>query len=303
MIDLAGPRLRISGSRLLEIFAEYGVTSLADPFMRLPIHLNVLKSGGIGVHGGDLVDWFVRVGEGLIRNDGTVLRESDVMEIVEMVPGRLYPDEPFRAWDGVFFSEEQCFYLGVWLENVRRLRSEAQIGLAVLGLWRVLCYWLEKADHPDTMPDIAPSELAWEYLRATDRYVAPNRKRNTVRRAEATAFLAEAEADAVYLAPPGNPRPRPDPRIWMWEAWWHGDPYLNVERAFSGTLFDAPALDAGRYRDALAVLVRSAERFALVVVQTSEVERDAVEAALSAAGRTVEIRQPAPEELYLIARR
>ena len=200
MIELPARTRRVSGTRLLDLCRERDVTSLVDPFMGLPTHLNVLKRHGIAVHGGDLLEWFVRAGEGLVVNDFTILRENEVAEVVEMLPGRIYPTDLFRAWEGVFFSEEQCRYLGVWHANVHALRSDGQTGLAVLGLWHVLCHWLLKARHPDEMVDVAPSELAWLYIRETERWVADNGKRNTVRRGDFATTLKNARADAVYLA-------------------------------------------------------------------------------------------------------
>ncbi len=88
-----------------------------------------------------------------------------------MLPGRIYALDLFKAWEGVFFTEEQCIYLGVWHDNVRNLRSDGQTGLAIFGLWNVLCYWLQKAQYPDDMQDVPPSELAWNYIRKTERWV------------------------------------------------------------------------------------------------------------------------------------
>ena len=182
MIDLREHTRRVSGSRLLDIIGARSIGSVVDPFMGLPTHLNYLKRHGIVVHGGDLMDWFVRAGEGLVVNDFTILRDDEVAAIVEREPGRVYPVNMFRAWDGVFFSEEQCQYLAIWHTNIHSLRSDGQTGLAIAGLWHVLCYWLQKAHHADEMPDIPPSELAWRYLRETQRLVCGNNARNTVRR-------------------------------------------------------------------------------------------------------------------------
>ena len=104
MIDLPGRTRRVSGTRLLDLAEERGIRHIVDPFMGLPMHLNTLKRHGIAVHGGDLLEWFVRAGEGLVVNDFTILRESEVAEVVEMLPGRIYPTDLFRAWEGVFFS-------------------------------------------------------------------------------------------------------------------------------------------------------------------------------------------------------
>ena len=126
MIELHARTRRISGSRLEELLGRYDARSVVDPLMGLPTHLNYLKRHGIAVHGGDVLEWFVRAGEGLVVNDFTILRDIEVAEIVEMLPGRIYPLDRFKAWEGVFFTEEQCAYLGVWHDNVRNLRSDGQ---------------------------------------------------------------------------------------------------------------------------------------------------------------------------------
>ena len=213
MIDLPARTRRISGTRLLDLCRERGIASLADPFMGVPTHLNVLKRHGIAVHGGDLLEWFVRAGEGLVVNDFTILRDSEVAELVEMIPGRIYPTDLFRAWEGVFFSEEQARYLGVWHANVHALRSDGQTGLAVLGLWHVLCHWLLKAQHPDEMVDVPPSELAWPWLGSSLFAAAGLLVSLGIRRdpKEISRAYATAAQDAEPAAPVSVPSSRPPP--------------------------------------------------------------------------------------------
>jgi hypothetical protein len=304
VIDLPARTRRVSGTRLLDLFRERGIESVVDPFMGVPLHLNVLKRHGIAVHGGDLLEWFVRAGEGLVVNDFTILRDSEVAEIVEMLPGRIYPTELFRAWEGVFFSEDQARYLGVWHANVHALRSDQQTGLAVLGLWHVLCHWLLKARHPDEMIDVPPSELAWHYIRETQRWVVENGRRNTVRQADFATTLGAVRADAVYLAPPGKlGAKRVDVRVWMWEAWWQGDPYLNVERLFRDTPFGGRTTDDGSYDRAVDALLAAAESAPHVIVQANEREAARFERLVRARRAQVEVVAPNADEVYVIGKR
>jgi hypothetical protein len=304
VIDLPARTRRVSGTRLLDICEKRGITSLADPFMGLPTHLNALKRHGIEVHGGDLLEWFVRAGEGLVVNDFTILRDSEVAQVVEMLPGRIYPTDLFRAWDGVFFSEDQCRYLGVWHANVHGLRSDGQTGLAVAGLWHVLCHWLLKARFPDDLVDVPPSELAWHYIRETERWVTENGKRNTVRRGDFTATLGKVRTDAVYLAPPGRSgAKRIDARVWMWEAWFQGDPYLNVERLYRDTVFGANINDDANYDRAISEVLTAAEAAPYIIVQATPRESDRFERLLTTHRAHVEIVQPDEDELYLIAKK
>jgi hypothetical protein len=276
---------------------------LVDPFMGIPMHLTVLKRHRIAVHGGDLLDWVVRAGEGLVANDSTILRDAEVAELVEMLPGRIYPGDLFRAWEGVFFSEDQCRYLGVWHANAHALRSDGQTGIAVLGLWHVLCHWLHKARDPDEMVDVPPSELAWHYIHETQRRVCSNGRRNSVRRADAATTLAAVRADAVYLAMPGRGAGRRiDPRIWMWEAWWQGDPYLNVERLFRDSAFGGRTNDDRGYDAAVAQVLEAAAAIPHVIVQASERDAERFERLLREQRAAVDRVEPEPGEIYLIAR-
>lgn len=301
MIDLGERTRNISPSRLHEILAERGARSLVDPFMGLPTHLNYLKRHGIAVHGGDLLDWFVRVGEGIVVNDQTILRDAEVAEIVEMLPGRIYPLEAFKAWEGVFFSEEQCLYLSVWLDNVRNLRSDGQTGLAILGLWRVFCYWLQKSHDPDAMPDVPPSELAWSYIRQTEQWVATNLRRNTVRNSDVLATISAQKADALFIAPPArNAFRTADARIWMWEAWWQGNPYFTIEHAYRDSLFGARSADEHSYARAIAGILSAAADYPLLVLQTTERRLAEFEPLVRNARSNVEIYAPNATELYLI---
>ncbi|HEX3464177.1 MAG TPA: hypothetical protein VHS78_09040 [Candidatus Elarobacter sp.] len=304
MIDLPARTRRVSGTRLLDLCRERGIESLADPFMGLPTHLNVLKRHGIAVHGGDLLEWFVRAGEGLVVNDFTILRDNEVAELVEMLPGRIYPTDLFRAWEGVFFSEEQTRYLGVWHANVHALRSDGQTGLAVLGLWHVLCHWLLKARHPDEMVDVPPSELAWNYVRETERWVVGNGRRNTVRRGDFATTLGAVRADAVYLAPPGRSAARRiDARVWMWEAWWAGDPYLNVERLYRDTVFGARTNDDGSYDRAVDEVLGAADAAPYVILQSTARDSSRFERLLRARRPNVETAAFGDDEIYLIGKR
>jgi hypothetical protein len=246
----------------------------------------------------------VRAGEGLVVNDFTILRDDEVAEIVEPAPGRVYPVNMFRAWDGVFFSEDQCEYLAVWHTNVHDLRSDGQTGLAVAALWHVLCYWLQKALHPDEMPDVPPSELAWHYLREAQRLVCSNNARNTVRRADFSLTLQAAHADCMYLAPPGrNTGAQVDARIWMWEAWWQGNPYLSVEHYFRDTVFGRRTSDNASYDAALASVLAAADSYPFIIVQTRARDAARFGRILKDLRKHVETIAPNADEMYLIAQK
>lgn len=303
MIDLPRRGRRISPSRLLEILRDYGARSLVDPFMGMPTHLNVLKNHGIAVHGGDLVEWFVRAGEGLVTNDSTILRDYEVAEVVELLPGRIYPTETFKAWEGEFFTEQQCKYLAVWHANVHDLRSDGQAGLAIFGLWHVLCYWLQKAQDPDAMPDIEPSELAWDYVRMTERWVCENRQRNTVRHADWQSTLASTRADAVFIHLPARHSHRiNDNRFSMWEAWWKGDPGFDIRRNFSRSTFCEPPADDTGYGSRLREVLRGAEHYPLAIIQLDRPDLELFESIAREIRSDVRVLEPRDDEIYLIAR-
>jgi hypothetical protein len=304
MIELHERTRRISASRIEELLARHGCSSVVDPFMGLPTHLNYLKRHNFAVHGGDLVEWFVRAGEGLVVNDFTVLRDNEVAEIVEMLPGRIYPVDLFKAWEGVFFTEEQCIYLGVWHDNVHNLRSDGQTGLAIFGLWNVLCYWLHKAHYPDDMYDVPPSELAWNSIRQTEQWVASNSRRNTVRQADVLSTISAQQADALFLAPPArNSFRSADARIWMWEAWWQGNPYYNIEHSYRDSLFGARSADEQGYARAISSVLSTAAEYPVVILQTTEQRLHEFEPLLRNARPKVEIVAPHSHEVYLIGTR
>ncbi|HEY9086382.1 MAG TPA: hypothetical protein VIN40_10685 [Candidatus Tyrphobacter sp.] len=294
----------ISASRLYEILQRVEVRSVVDPFMGVPTHLNYLKQHGLAVHGAELSDWLVRAGEGIVVNDSVVLLDRDISEIVEMLPGHVYALDTFKAWEGAFFTQEQCLYLSVWHENVHALRSDAQTGLAVLGLWRAFCYWMHKSEAPDEMQDVAPSELAWHYLRQTTQWVGANARRNTVRRADALAITEACPADALLLALPfRNAYRSPDARLSMWEAWWQGDPYFSHEHAYRHALFGVGASEPADYARTAASLLARASEYPVIVLATDEKRAAEMESLLRAARRDLEIVAASPDEVYLIAKR
>lgn len=300
MIELRDGSLRRSASHLHEICVGQGVKTIVDPFMGLPTHLNYLKRHGIAVHGGDPVEWFVRVGEGIVVNDSVILRDFEIGEIVEAAPGRIYAPDLFVAWEGVFFTEEQCRYLSAWHENVKALRSDGQTGLAILGLWWTFAYWLQKTVYPDDLLDVPPSELAYAYIRKTERWVGDNARHNTVRLGTPAQTMARVSGDAVILTPPlMEEDDRSDARTWMWEAWWMGNPYQNVEPHAAP---DAHAPDRAAWQQSFAEQLEAARKFPLAIVPTTEGERAHVEALLGDFRSQVLERRFSPEEIYLLAR-
>src|SRR5579875_29232 len=154
------------------------------------------------------------------------------------------------------------------------------------------------------MLDVPPSELAWHYIREVQRWVVDNGHRNTVRRGDVGATLRSMRADAVFIAPPGRgSAKRIDPRIWMWEAWWTGDPYLNVERMYRETVFGARANDDASYERALGEVLDLAADAPFVIVQTNARGAERLERLLRDRRRTVALDAPADDERYLIASR
>ncbi len=302
MQQLARRARCIRGSRVLEILQRSDAHSVVDPFMGLPTHLNYLKRHGIAVHGGDLLSWPVCVGKGVVSNDLTLLRDDETAAIVEARPGRIYSGESFMSWEGASLGEEHCTYLGIWRENVRELRSEAQTGLALLGLWRVFCYWLQKAEEPDAMEDIAPAELAWHYVRQASQWVATNGRRNTVRCADAVATIEACNADALLLAPPSRGGHRSiDPRVWMWEAWWRGNPAFTLEQLYAESTFGTHPSET-EYMFALKNLINKSSKYRLILFLTASSHAPEMKSLLRDAGRAVEILAYSDDEVYLVAR-
>lgn len=277
----------VRGSRLLEILEQRNVRALCDPRMGLPMHLNYLKRHGVAVHGADVLEWLVAVGNGIVVNDATLLRDEDVASIVEMLPGKVYALHHFAEWEGATLGEEQCQYLTVWRQNVRELRSDAHVGLAVLGLWRVLCYWLQKAEAPDDMEDVAPSELAWHYVRQASQLVGSNGLHNTVRCDEPRATIDACAKGALFLSRRSGEHRLSDPRLSMWEAWWRGNPFLTLEDR----------------DDAIAPLLARAASFKLIVLLVDERTADEAHSALAKTRRAIDVLSLSPDEIYVIAER
>ncbi|TAM57922.1 hypothetical protein EPN52_11965 [bacterium] len=299
MIELREGKRRKSASHLYEICRAHDVRSVLDPFMGLPVHLNYLKRKGIAVHGADPLEWFVRVGEGIVVNDSVILRDFEIGEIVEVTPGRIYPPDRFRAWEGVFFTDEQCRYLSAWHENVKGLRSDGQTGLAILGLWWAFAYWLQKMVCPDDLLDVAPSELAYAYIRKTERWVGDNARHNTIFHGAPLEAMQRVAADAVILtAPELEADDRSDARTWMWEAWWKGNPYQNVAPHIAPA---AHAADRADWRAAFAEQLETARKYPLAIVPTSAGEREHVETLLREYRSSIRTREFSPEEIYVIA--
>ncbi|MBV8331175.1 MAG: hypothetical protein JO192_00400, partial [Candidatus Eremiobacteraeota bacterium] len=152
------------------------------------------------------------------------------------------------------------------------------------------------------MQDVPPSELAWSYIRQTEQWVIANMRRNTVRQTDVLTTVAAQKADALFLCPPArNSFRSADARIWMWEAWWQGNPYFTIEHAYRDSLFGARAADPPSYARAFASVLEHAEAYPVLVVQTTEQRLGDVESLVRNARRKVEILAPHPYEMYLVA--
>jgi hypothetical protein len=152
------------------------------------------------------------------------------------------------------------------------------------------------------MQDVPPSELAWSYIRQTEQWVIANMRRNTVRQTDVLTTIGAQKADALFLCPPArNSFRSADARIWMWEAWWQGNPYFTIEHAYRDSLFGARAVDPPAYARAFSSVLSEAENYPLIIVQTTEQRLGEVEGLVRNARANVEIVAPHPYEVYLIA--
>ena len=89
----------------------------------------------------------------------------------------------------------------------------------------------------------------------------------------------------------------------MWEAWWQGNPYYNIEHAYRDSLFGARSADEQGYARAVASIFSSAADYRVVVVQTTEQRLHEFEPHMRNARPHVEIVAPHSNEIYLIGTR
>ncbi len=110
--------------------------------------------------------------------------------------------------------------------------------------------------------------------------------------------------DALFLSPPArNSFRSADARIWMWEAWWQGNPYFTIEHAYRDSLLGARAADAPAYSRAIASILSNADSYPVVIVQTTEQRLNDLEPIVRNARSNVEIVAPHSYEIYLIAKK
>jgi len=151
---------------------------------------------------------------------------------------------------------------------------------------------------------VPPSELAWSYIRETEQWVTTNLRRNTVRSSDVLATISAQSADALFIAPPArNSFRTADARIWMWEAWWQGNPYFTIEHAYRDSLFGARSSDEQSYQRAIASVLSAAAEYPLIVLQTTERRLPEFEPLVRNARGRVEILAPNANEVYIIAKR
>ncbi len=122
-----------------------------------------------------------------------------------------------------------------------------------------------------------------------------------MRQSDVLTTIGAQTADALFIAPPARNSFRSvDARIWMWEAWWHGNPYHNVEHAYRDSLFGRRSGDEAGYARAIASVLSNAQEYPVVVLQTTEQRLREFEPHMRNARPHVEIRALHPHEVYLI---
>jgi hypothetical protein len=93
-----------------------------------------------------------------------------------------------------------------------------------------------------------------------------------------------------------------DARVWMWEAWWQGNPYLNIEQYYRDTVFGQRTSDEGSYDRAITSVLAAAQPYPYVIVQTTAADAARFERLVAAHRTTVETVAPFPEEVYVIGK-
>jgi hypothetical protein len=88
----------------------------------------------------------------------------------------------------------------------------------------------------------------------------------------------------------------------MWEAWWSGDPYLNVERLYRDTVFGARINDDAGYERAIGQVLVAASAAPYVIVQAAPKDADRFERLVAAHRPHVELVAPNDDELYVLGR-
>jgi hypothetical protein len=88
----------------------------------------------------------------------------------------------------------------------------------------------------------------------------------------------------------------------MWEAWWHGDPYLNIRQYFRDTVFGRRTNDNASYDQAVSAVLEASREYPFLIIQTRA--RDAMRferlaGRLRAKVETVALND---DENYIIAR-
>jgi hypothetical protein len=86
----------------------------------------------------------------------------------------------------------------------------------------------------------------------------------------------------------------------MWEAWWQGNPYYNIEHVYRDSLFGQRSADEQGYARAIASVLSNAAEYRVVVLQTTEQRLRDFEPHMRNARRNVEIVAPHSSEVYLI---
>ena len=125
-----------------------------------------------------------------------------------------------------------------------------------------------------------------------------------MRRGDFAATLGAVRADAVYLALPGrSAAKRIDARIWMWEAWWQGDPYLNVERLYRETVFGGTTNDDASYDRATATVLTAAESAPYIIIQSNARDAARFERLLRERRPNTELVNLDLDEVYIIGKK
>lgn len=182
----------------LSVLRRIKFTSVAIPFSGQPDLDWYLKFWGKQIFSNDLCQWSWWIARALVENQGEVLSEDDVAQVLNdaYVPRRRLHNTALRAMMGEL---DACWFDNVWL-NIQQLESPRRCALAYLHVLGVGDY--VRSFTSATAHLRRPLSEVFVALWRNQRKLVDNARENSAANLNARDFIAQTRADLMYAQLP-----------------------------------------------------------------------------------------------------
>ena len=238
---------KVSPSFVMDIFKQYSIESVYDPFCGTGLFLNYFKrhkinDNSIRVIGNDLTSFGFMASKALNENNNVILSEKIIEKFIN-IERHGYSSVSFEKWTRMYkFSPKQVKLVEYWRDAIEEVPFHTA-GLIMVVLFWLLNYWLNSQKFKE--PEIFPHEVPYDWQHILKDYffkvnclVHDNFLDNKVFHEDVMLINPFVEADAAFVNfPDQTGYYKENLSLCLCEAWWQRTPDLNMPDFYKNRSF------------------------------------------------------------------